>query len=131
MLQTANSTIRERLKARLLCPLLLQLGVALPILTSVCGFSFAAGRDTDWTPINAGLPSAIQGVNALIPDPATPATVYAVTNNGTIFKSADSAASWHRINGVVGVISLAIDPETSSTLYAASATTIFKSSDGG
>lgn len=101
-------------------------------LAMTCGIGAGADRNGTWIAANAGIPSASFGVARLTIDPATPSTLYAVTNLGTIFKSTDSAGSWNPVRGVTGVGFLAIDPRNTSTLYAASPTSgIFKSTDGG
>ena len=97
-----------------------------------CGIGAGAGRNGSWIAANAGIPGASFGVAQLTIDPATPSTLYAVTNLGTIFKSTDSAGSWNPVRGVTGVGFLAIDSRNTSTLYAASPTSgIYKSTDGG
>ena len=84
-------------------------------------------------------------VFALAIDPHAPATIYAGTgggtlkfnggNGGAIFKSTNGGASWQSASvGLHGaaVISLAIDPVTSSTVYAGSKNSgLFKSVDRG
>ena len=96
------------------------------ILVATSGSSFAAR----WSAIDAGLPSTSLGVTALAIDPATPATVYALTSGGFIFKSTDAGERWRPSNGIVGVSSLAIAPK-SSTIYAITRHGVVKSTDGG
>jgi photosystem II stability/assembly factor-like uncharacterized protein len=60
-------------------------------------------------------------LRALAIDPASPATLYAGTNGGGVFKSTNGGGSWRSLSvGVTNslVFALAIDPTTSSTLYA-------------
>ena len=78
------------------------------------------------------------GAYALVVDPQTPSAVYALTSAG-IFKTTDGGADWH----ATGVLppaevpgffpkSLAIDPQNSTTLYAARESGgVLKSTDGG
>ena len=59
-------------------------------------------------------------IQALAIDPTTPATVYAGTPGGGVFKSTDGGASWAAVGGLATlktVFSLAIDPAT-GTVYA-------------
>ena len=81
-------------------------------------------------------------VNALVVNPATPATLYAGTDGDGIFKSTDGGVTWRaRSTGLTNprVTTLVIDPSTPATLYAgtepAQAPTedggVFKSVDGG
>jgi hypothetical protein len=64
-------------------------------------------------------------------DPAMPTTVYA--GAGEVFKSTDGGASWQLLSGLVGnvVAALAIDPISSTTLYAGTSSGVFKSTDAG
>jgi len=85
-----------------------------------------------WT---TGGPYSGGAVNALAIDPSTPATVYAGTAAGGVFKSVDSGGSWTAVNtGLtnLAVLSLAIDPSTPATLYAGTnGAGVFKSVDSG
>ena len=87
-----------------------------------------------------------RGVVALAIDPVTPATLYAATGLTGVFKSTDSGMSWSDINNglhgsfgapnfyEIGVVALAIDPATPSTLYAGELEEFagaFKSTDAG
>jgi photosystem II stability/assembly factor-like uncharacterized protein len=84
-----------------------------------------------WTANNGGLPGATAGVIALTVDPSAPSALYAVTSSGGLFKSTDAAGSWNPVNGIGGVSSLVVDPQTSSTVYAVSRGRLVKSTDGG
>lgn len=84
-----------------------------------------------WTPVNAGLPYSFFGITTLTVDPSTPSTLYAMAPRGGLFKSIDAAASWKAVIGVVGLSFLAIDPNNSSTIYAATQYGVAKSIDGG
>jgi photosystem II stability/assembly factor-like uncharacterized protein len=66
----------------------------------------------------------------VVPDSNDPATAYALTTSGSIYKTTDAAATW-RAAIAAGVNSLAIDPANSSTIYAATTRGIAKSVDGG
>src|ERR1035437_1750922 len=74
-------------------------------------------------------------VRALAINPTTPATVYAGTSDGGVFKSTDSGGSWAAAStGLTNlyVSSLTINPMTPATLYAGTqAGGIFKSTDSG
>src|SRR5437870_7111893 len=62
---------------------------------------------------------------ALAIDPVTPATLYAGTYLGGVFKSTDGGGSWSAVN--IGLpndsylSALAVDPQTPTTLYAGTA----------
>jgi hypothetical protein len=93
-----------------------------------------------WSPSNNGLLNF--RVLALIVDPLTPSTIYALTNEignnkHGVNKSVDGGNSWNmRRNGMgsVQLLSLAIDPVTPNTLYAGAfggpTTSMFKTTDG-
>ena len=89
-----------------------------------------------WNSVNSGLPNNFNGASFLAIDPQTPGTVYAATGSG-VFKSTDGGASWSAANSgltFTSVNALVIDPQNSSTLYAALAGAtgeVFKSTDGG
>ena len=60
---------------------------------------------------------------ALVADPGAPATLYAASTDGGVFKSLDSGATWTKATrGITGskVQALAIDPQHPQTLFAAS-----------
>ena len=69
--------------------------------------------------VNTGLTAT--NVLALAIDPATPATLYAGTYGGGVFKSTNGGGNWSAFNTgltATGVRALAIDPVTPATLYA-------------
>jgi cysteine-rich repeat protein len=74
----------------------------------------------NWSPANTGLTGV--DVFSLVIDPTAPNVVYAGTNAG-VFVTTDGAASWGLANGglfnYLEAIALAIDPVTTTTLYAA------------
>ena len=97
-----------------------------------------------WTETIDGL--ALTNVTAVAVDPATPSTIYAGTSLSGLFKSTDSGGSWASINTGIGdtgntacivpnITALAIDPTTTTTLYASTSCTesggVLKSIDGG
>jgi hypothetical protein len=85
----------------------------------------------DWSPANNGLPAA--NVSALVIDPSNPATLYAGTDGGGVFKSTNGGGSWSPANNGLSntyVSVLAIDPSNPATLYAGG-DGMFKSTNGG
>jgi len=83
-----------------------------------------------WVPID-NLPFAIPKV--MLADPATPNTLYEATGDLGVFKSLDAGATWIQSStgiGATGINALAIDPIHPEILYAATATTVYKSTDG-
>ncbi|HNG32228.1 MAG TPA: SBBP repeat-containing protein, partial [Blastocatellia bacterium] len=96
-----------------------------------------------WFAANNGLGSFPGTIRALVTDPATPGTLYAALSSITssIFKSTDGGNSWTPSgpNSTLGTVpfptivaSLAIDPTTTTTLYAGTQIEgVFKSTDGG
>jgi uncharacterized protein (TIGR03437 family) len=83
-----------------------------------------------WSPLD-GLPFALPEM--MLVDPSTPATLYEGTADLGVFKSTNSGATWTQANaGMAGtnIQALAIDPIHPQTLYAATATTVYKSTNG-
>jgi len=107
--------------------------------TATEGVWKSADRGASWTPMNAGLPGLT--ISTLVIDPLHTSVLYAglavsgasgpykSTNGGRTWKLSDSGLG----TGLTDVIqSLAIDPASPSTLYAARASNgIGKSTDGG
>ena len=92
------------------------------------GTALARYQDGAWTPGLEGL--AASTVLALIPNPASPAALWAVTQNG-IFRSDTNGKTWALRSPASGPIgALALDPAQPGTLYASS-NGIWKSSDTG
>jgi photosystem II stability/assembly factor-like uncharacterized protein len=90
---------------------------------------------SSWQAAGAGLPPAYGGVSALVIDPLTPSTLYAVSEGG-LWKSVDGARSWAALpfpleSPYPSARTLAIDPHSPAILYAGSDTGLFKSGDGG
>ncbi|HEX3497552.1 MAG TPA: hypothetical protein VHT02_10360, partial [Methylocella sp.] len=72
-------------------------------------------------------------VQTLVVDPNIPATLYAASAGGGVFKSIDRGANWApATTGLTDptVYTVAIDPAKSSKLYAGCGTGLFKSIDG-
>ena len=109
------------------------------ITALLCAAILVASARTAQAGINVwtsdGPPGGGGSILAVVIDPNECRTVYAGTANGGVFKSIDSGRTWSAVN--VGlthpalVLSLAIDPTTSSTLYAGTRSGVFKSADGG
>jgi photosystem II stability/assembly factor-like uncharacterized protein len=91
----------------------------------------AAAFAAQWTSASNGLAGSVPAITALVMDRSTGSTVYALTSANGIFKSADGGANWKALGNIAGVNVLALDPTSSSTIYAGAATGIFKSADGG
>ena len=81
-------------------------------------------------------------VLALVIDPQNSGNLYAAFQYGGVFKSTDAGATWKAANSGLPVgawpgdpyynaVALAIDPSSPSTVYTASFSGVFKSSDGG
>jgi photosystem II stability/assembly factor-like uncharacterized protein len=93
-----------------------------------------------WSPASTGLP--ITNSFDLAIDPQTPTTLYIAVNPGNshtgpaVFKSTNGSGSWVEIdngfNAMRFIVSLAVDPDTPTTLYAADFLgAIFKSTNAG
>jgi photosystem II stability/assembly factor-like uncharacterized protein len=122
--------------------LLIRWSICVPALAVLILSGDVARADVDvWSSIGP------EGGNvfALVVDPHAPATIYAGTGGGTqkfnssggggVFKTTNGGASWAGAgNGLTAdaVLSLAIDPVTTSTVYAGTRNHgVFKSTDGG
>ena len=74
-------------------------------------------------------------IRALAIDPSSPATLYAATSSGGVFKSINGGGRWAPMNaGLTNTFvgSLVIDPSTPRTLYAGTTEGgVFKSTNGG
>lgn len=93
-----------------------------------------------WGSIKIGLTA--DNVKTLVIDPVNPLTIYAGVGptssfgsfRGGVFKSTDAGNSWTASgNGllVTSVNTIALDPDTPSTVYAGTSVGVFKSTDGG
>ncbi len=110
---------------------------------TIDGIFATANGGALWAAANNGL--ELTTVTAVAVDPSTPTTIYAGTSVSGLFKSTDGASSWASTNTGIGstgneclvpnYTALAIDPVTTTTLYAATTCTEFsgvlKSIDGG
>jgi photosystem II stability/assembly factor-like uncharacterized protein len=107
-----------------LLPLLILIGVSLPASAVQAGVNV-------WT--TNGPAGAI--IRELAIDPANPATLYAGTYGGGVFKSSNSGGTWSTVNTgltTLYVLALAIDPSAPATLYAGTHSGgLFKSTNGG
>jgi hypothetical protein len=83
--------------------------------------------------MNTGLVN--QNITALAIDPLTPATLYAGTDGGGVFRSTDGGAHWAKVSSGLGnmkIYCLAVDPRTPSILYAGSyGGGVFRSTNSG
>ncbi len=73
-------------------------------------------------------------VTALAIDPGAPGTIYAGTDANGIYKSTTGGGSWSVVNsGLVSspIHSIVVDPNSTSTVYAATAVGVYKSVNGG
>src|SRR5215469_12421302 len=88
-----------------------------------------------WHAVNSGLPIGSGAgtccSSAVVIDPQDSKTLYVPNKTGALFKSTDGGASWNASGLIPGVQSLAIDPRNSSTIYAATASGVYRSIDGG
>lgn len=87
-----------------------------------------------WSRVS-GLPAGLS--NSIVIAPSNPSVVYtsvgrieATVYRYTVFKSSDGGASWTDL-GASNITLLAIDPNSSSVIYAGAATGLVKSADGG
>ena len=73
-------------------------------------------------------------ITSLAIDPQTPATLYAGTDLGGLFKSSNGGDSWSAVNtGLTSsrVYALALDPIDPGTIYVGTFNGVFKSTNGG
>lgn len=84
-----------------------------------------AATATGWT--TAGPPT---GLFAVIAAPGSPETVYASSDQGGFWSSQDGGLAWTPAGGVAGVAIVAVDPVQAATIYAATFSTLWKSTDG-
>src|SRR5262245_57794022 len=71
---------------------------------------------------------------SLAVNPLTPATLYASTNGGGVFRSQNGAGTWSAVNtGLTNRIvnALAIDPQSPATAYAGGPGGVFKTTNAG
>jgi hypothetical protein len=100
--------------------------------------SFYAGTETSGihrypTPC-ASIPLSSGPVRCVAVSNTTPSTVYAGTGSGGIYRSTDAGVTWKQANSGLTESTLravAIDPINPLTVYAATPTLCYKSTDGG
>jgi photosystem II stability/assembly factor-like uncharacterized protein len=109
------------------------------------GVSKSTDRGATWAQTGTGLPDAT--IDSLTGDPLSGSTLFAATSRG-IYKTTDGAITWVHlptppvIYGNPWVTSIAVDPQTSSTVYAATSPVyvgvgnfdgggVLKTTDGG
>jgi photosystem II stability/assembly factor-like uncharacterized protein len=90
-------------------------------------------RAASWSPLDMGLGDRTR-VSSLSIDPQIPTTLYASaydtgTLRGGTLKSIDGGTSWSVVNSSFLIV--AVDPQTSTTLYGGNDQGVFKSTDGG
>lgn len=99
------------------------------LATSVGLFKSTDGGN-NFTEINNGFSPIF--ARAVLVDPVTPTTLYALSVGGSVFKSIDGGANWTEGSvsfSVFLINGLTIDPNTPSTLYASTNAGIFKSTN--
>jgi photosystem II stability/assembly factor-like uncharacterized protein len=88
-----------------------------------------------WHAVNSGLPIGTGAgaccSSAVVIDPGDSNTLYVPNRDGALFKSTDGGASWNASGLIPGVRSLTIDPRNSSSIYAATGSGVYKSTDAG
>jgi photosystem II stability/assembly factor-like uncharacterized protein len=78
---------------------------------------------------------ALDAVNGIYVDPSSPETVYGLADG--LMKSVDGGMTWSSADAglppqvIDSLYSFAIDPQSSTTLYAGANSALFKSTDGG
>lgn len=88
-----------------------------------------------WTDITSALPAEPANPISVVISAKQPSTLYARASTPTgccqLFKSTDGAASWKPVTSIVGVNSIAFDPQSDSTVYAITSRGVFRSTDAG
>jgi hypothetical protein len=92
--------------------------------TSFSSFVFSADGGATWSDVSAGLitASSLSWVVSAAIDPVSPSTVYAGSAAG-LSVTTDGGTTWTALSPGGGVLSIAIDPSTGTTLYAVVAET--------
>lgn len=88
-------------------------------------------RGLSWTPAGSGLPSA--SVSALGLNPASPETLFAITEKG-LAKSSAGGASWQPVSSLplIEPVAVQFEPEAKDILYVAGAKgALYRSTTGG
>jgi photosystem II stability/assembly factor-like uncharacterized protein len=110
----------------------LGIALALAFLVLLASTPLAAAHGA-WSQI--GPPAGT--VDELLPAPGAPGTIYAIAQDGSIFRSSDGAASWmptgHLDIAFYFAPTVMVDPSDASTLYftLSSLALVWKSTDGG
>ncbi|HTQ79309.1 MAG TPA: hypothetical protein VMM92_04890, partial [Thermoanaerobaculia bacterium] len=112
------------------------------VYVSAIGLYRSADHGATFVPASGDIARVI--VNAVVPVPSNPATVYAAVTTPlfkppisppfSLFKSTDRGLTWVRDDlgfNLTEVDHLAVDPHDPQTLYATSAGQLFRSRDGG
>lgn len=98
------------------------------------GIFISTDGGLSWNASNSGLPNRPGlGVGTLVLDPGNPGTLYATINGAELYKSTDSGATWNAAGAGLtnyGALSVAIDSQNPSVLYAGTTSGVFKSTDG-
>jgi uncharacterized protein (TIGR03437 family) len=89
----------------------------------------SANRAGAWNGSGKGM--HVPSVSSLAIDPKNPSVIYAGTFEGGVLRSANGGATWSPASTASGDGAVAIDPITTSTLYAASYGGVAKSVDAG
>jgi photosystem II stability/assembly factor-like uncharacterized protein len=122
-------------------------GITLPFLSVTAVAADPASEDTVYAGTTTGILKTTNGgmswsnagpgtvnVRALAADPLTPGTVYAVTTTG-LLKTTTGGASWGGVGSGLpadSLLALAVDPLTTTTLYAGSwGGGVYRSTNGG
>jgi photosystem II stability/assembly factor-like uncharacterized protein len=100
------------------------------------GIFISTDGGLSWNASNSGLPNRPGlGVNTLVMDPGNPGTLYATINDNELYKTTDGGATWIAAGAGLtnynnGALSVAIDSQNPSVLYAGTSSGVFKSTDG-
>ena len=103
------------------------------------GIFISTDGGLSWNASNSGLPNLLD-LSTLVLDPGNPGTLYAAINGPSetggsteLYKSTDGGATWIAAGAGLtsyGAISVAIDSQNPSVLYAGTTSGMFKSTDG-
>jgi photosystem II stability/assembly factor-like uncharacterized protein len=102
------------------------------------GLSKSADGGATWTQIGFTQFRQCVGFSAFAIDPTNPNTAYGATGinacdqmSPTIFKSTDGGQSWNAVDTIIPAAASFVFGPGSSTIYAATGSGVFKSTDGG
>ena len=100
-----------------------------PTTGKVTVFKSSDGGQT-WQKRNAGLEE--YSLNRLAVNPLLPSTLYVAAGNGGVYKSVNGGDSWQSSGlGNEYIDSIAVDPQTPTTLYAGGWSGVFKTTNEG